>query len=187
MMSKDERLSLIGEKIKACTKCAEFDKSNPAPGSGNPNAKIVLLGEAEGQEEVQQGKPFVGRAGQLLTNILVAAQIDREKDVYITNICKCRPPKNRRPTDEEAKSCRKFLDLQLKSINPQYIVCLGSTAAQNLLGTETPISQLRGTWFKYLNAKVLCTFHPSYALRQSSAKHEIYKDLMLVLEDLSKN
>lgn len=185
MLSKEEKLNLIAEKIKECRKCENLlNRINVVPGQGNPNAKIIFLGEGPGEQEDKEGLAFVGRAGQLLTNILKAANINRE-DIYITNILKCRPPNNRKPTEEEAKNCRKYLDLQIKTINPKFIVCLGATAAQNLLGVETSISALRGTWYNYLNSRVLCTFHPSYALRQDYAKHEIYKDIMVVINELN--
>lgn len=185
-MTNQEKLDLIAEKVRQCNKCVEFDRSNPAvTGNGSPESKIVFCGEAEGKEELSQGKPFVGKAGNLLTNILAACGVKRE-DVFITNTCQCRPPNNRTPLPEEAANCRPFLDLQLKVIHPKFIVCLGACAAQNLLNTKTPIGQLRGQWHEYKGIKVMATWHPAYALRNSNAKYEIYKDLMIMVAEMGK-
>jgi uracil-DNA glycosylase family 4 len=183
-MDKKEKLDLISEKIKICQKCLAFDKTNPAAGYGNINSKIVLIGEAEGKEELAQGKPFVGKSGQLLTDILKSVGIDREY-IYITNTCKCHPPNNRKPTEEECKNCKPYLDLQLKVINPKYIFCMGATAAQSLLETETPISYLRGKWHNFRGHKVLPSFHPAYLCRNTSAKEGFVKDLQILVEDMN--
>lgn len=185
-ISKKEMLKMVSEKISICEKCPELvkNRTKTVPGDGNYNSKLVFLAEAPGQSEDLRGKPFVGRAGELLTNLLKACGLDRENDIYILNILKCRPPANRTPTPEEAGNCHPFLDLQLKVINPSFIVCLGATATRYLLGVDNPIGQMRGKWYKHRDAKVLCTYHPSYGLRVSSAKHEIYKDLMLLVKEL---
>lgn len=187
-MKNEEMLILLNEKVKSCNRCKELveNRTQTVLGDGNPKSKIVFLGEAPGKNEDLQGKPFVGRAGQLLNNIIIACGMKRE-DVYICNILKCRPPGNRTPLPEETQNCRPFLNLQLKIINPKFIVCLGACASQNLLGIKMPMSQMRGQWFEYNGIKVLCTWHPSYGLRVSSAKHEIYKDLMLLVEELKKS
>jgi uracil-DNA glycosylase len=187
MLSKTQKLEMVAAKIKACQKCQDLlTRLNTVPGCGNPNAKIVCLGEAPGRDEDKQGIPFVGRAGQLLTNILTAVGLNREQDVFILNILKCRPPENRTPTPDEAKNCRGFLNLQLKVIAPKYIMCLGSCAAHNLLGEETPITQMRGKWYEYNGIKVLCTFHPSYLLRQPDRKKDAWDDWQLLLNDYEK-
>lgn len=182
-------MAAIADKVSRCKKCQELvvNRIKTVPGEGNPNAKIVLIGEGPGQSEAEQGIPFVGRAGKLLNNILQACNLKRE-EVYILNIVKCRPPGNRTPLPEEVKNCRPFLDLQLKVIRPTYIVCLGAVAAQNLLAVTTPISVLRGEWREYrcpeYTAKVLCTYHPSYLLRNPSAKKDTWEDMKMLLKDL---
>ena len=183
MSTNSKKLNLIAEKIRKCTKCQECDRSNPAPGNGNPEAKCLLLGEAQGQRELEEGKVFVGKAGQLLSNIITACGLDRDKDLFILNILKCRPPNNRTPTPEEAKNCRPFLDLQLKVISPKFIMCLGACAAQNLLGEKTPITYMRGKWYDYNGAKVLCTFHPSFLLRQPDRKKDAWEDWQMLLRE----
>jgi DNA polymerase len=182
-MNKIEMLNLLAKKISRCEKCEELANTRTQTifDRGNPNAKLVFLGEAGGKDEDRQGKCFVGKAGKLLDNILTACNLT-ENDVYICNILKCHPPNNRVPTEIEASNCRKFLDLQLKVVSPKFIICLGSTAAQRLLNVDIPISQMRGNWYEYNGIKVMATFHPAYALRNSVAKHEIYKDIMTVLE-----
>jgi DNA polymerase len=180
-MTKEEKISLIVEKINQCEKCPELCASRiqTVPGTGNVNADIVIIGEAPGRTESERGIPFCGRSGELLTNILAACNIKRE-EIFITNTCKCRPPNNRTPLPDEVENCRPFLNLQLKAINPRYIICMGSCASQNLLGVTTPIGAMRGQWFDYQNIKVMATWHPAYALRNKSAKQEIYEDVMLV-------
>lgn len=187
-MQKQEKLDLINEKVKICTRCDVLceTRNQTVFGVGNPNTRIVLLGEAPGKDEDLQGEPFVGRSGRLLNDILKECGIKRE-DVYILNILKCRPPNNRTPTQRESDNCKVFLDLQLQVIRPDFILCLGSCAAQNLLETEQAISTLRKQIFKYPgeNAiKVVCTYHPSYALRNPSAKVEIWNDIKFLLENL---
>ena len=186
IMNHKEMLVLLNEKICKCEKCPELvaNRTQTVLDSGNPDAKILMLAEAPGEDEDKQGEVLIGRAGQLLTNIIKACGWDRTKDIYLCNILKCRPPSNRKPTLEEASNCDPFLKLQLKIVNPKIIICLGATAANNLLKTDTSIGQLRGRWFKYENADVICTYHPSYALRQSSAKMNIYDDFQLVIEKI---
>lgn len=188
-MLKSEALKIISDKVSQCTLCQEisdYRKENnylTAPGEGNPDADLMVLGEALGEEEAKQGKPFVGRAGRLLTNILQAAGVSRER-IFITNILKCRPPNNRVPTTEEAHNCRKFLDLQIRCIQPKWILCLGKTASIFLLGhsEDTTISSLRGQIYEHNGVKVLCTYHPSYALRAGkAAKEEIWNDLQILV------
>ncbi|MCK9458607.1 MAG: uracil-DNA glycosylase [Proteobacteria bacterium] len=184
MLTKSQKLDMIAEKIKKCQKCPDLlCRTNTVPGCGDPDAKIVCLGEAPGKDEDQQGIPFVGKAGKLLNNMLSACGIIRES-VFVLNILKCRPPANRTPTPEESKNCKNFLDLQLKVIAPQYILCLGACAAQNLLGEDTPISQMRGKWYNYNGIKVLCTFHPAYLLRQPDRKKDAWADLQMLIQDV---
>jgi uracil-DNA glycosylase len=181
-MNKVEMLQMLDAKVKQCKKCEELveNRTQTVFGVGNPNTKIVLIGEAPGHDEDQQGEPFVGKAGKLLNAILEACGIQRSQ-IYICNICKCRPPGNRAPTFEESKNCRGFLDLQLKIIAPKYIVCMGGVAAQNLLGELTPISQMRGKWYEYNGIPVLPVFHPAYLLRNPAKKADMWEDLQLLL------
>jgi DNA polymerase len=150
-MKKSEALELLGQKIAACTRCQELTEWRTSsgwktvPGVGNPNADLLILGEAPGADEAKQGIPFVGRAGQLLTKILEAAGWSRD-DVFICNILKCRPPGNRDPLPKEAANCQEFLSLQIKCIDPKWIICFGRIASVYLLGhpPETTIASLRG-------------------------------------------
>ena len=190
-MKKIELLQILSEKASRCVKCPELvaNRTQVVFGDGNPNAKILFLGEAGGSDEDEQGKPFVGRAGQLLNNILKACEILRE-DVFITNVCLCRPPKNRVPTDVEANNCSTYLKYQIQIINPKFIVCLGATACKHLLKVQYPMGYMRGKWFKYgdahVNADVLCTYHPSFALRNGEkVKKEIWDDFQILIEKMS--
>jgi len=184
-MNKLQMLSMLDEQVVQCTKCSDLvsNRSRTVFGTGNSDAKVMFIGEAPGQKEDEKGEPFVGPAGQLLTNILTACGWKRE-DVYIANICKCRPPGNRTPITEEATNCRPFLDLQIKVVNPKYIVCLGGCAAQNLLGVKTPISMLRGQVFNLNNRKVICTFHPSFLLHNPGRKPDVWEDMQFLIKTM---
>jgi uracil-DNA glycosylase len=186
-MNKQEMLCLLAAQVAGCQKCKDLAETRIQTvfGRGEPETKVVLLGEAPGRDEDKEGLAFVGRAGQLLNNILSACELEH---VYILNILKCRPPNNRVPTPEESANCRPFLDLQLKVIRPKYIVCLGATAAQKLLDTQETIGRLRGKWFeieKPIKAKVLATYHPAFLLRNPAAKEDVWNDLQLLLEELN--
>lgn len=189
-MEKSLMLQMIADKIAICQKCDLCKtRTNTVPGQGNVDTKIMFLGEGPGQNEDETGLPFVGKAGQLLDNIIKACGFKRE-DIFITNLVKCRPPNNRTPKAEELKSCRSYLDLQIKIINPKYIICLGSVAAQGLLNTEEKISYLRGRFFLYNNIKVLATYHPSYLLRGSEEEREfkkraVWEDFQILLKEVS--
>lgn len=184
-MNKAKRLQLLNEKVCNCTKCPDLVSSRTRTvfGEGNPNSRIVFCGEAPGRTEDELGRPFVGRAGELLNILLNNCGLNRE-DVYILNIVKCRPEYNRVPTPQESKNCRPFLDLQLKTISPKIIVCLGATAAQNLLGVKTAVNNLRGNWFDYNNSKVRVTFHPAYLLRNPSEKAKAWDDFQVIKGEL---
>ena len=191
-MLKSEALQILECKIAKCTRCQELTELRQAngwktvPGVGTADTKVVIIGEAPGQNEAEQGEPFVGKAGNLLTSILKAAGWERE-DVFITNILKCRPPGNRDPEKAEADNCRRFLDMQIRCIQPEWILCFGRIASINLLGfgPEMSIGGLRGKVHHYDGGiKVICTYHPSYLLRQPSAKAEVWKDLQPVIAAL---
>jgi DNA polymerase len=145
-------------------------------GVGNPNADLMFVGEAPGGDEDIQGIPFVGRAGQLLTKMINAIQIERD-DVYIANVIKCRPPQNRNPDPDEVQTCEPFLFQQIDAIQPKVIVALGKFAAQTLLRTQDPISRLRGRVYTFRGAKLIPTFHPSFLLRSPNYKREAWEDL----------
>jgi uracil-DNA glycosylase len=190
-MLKTEKLELLQQKVCSCTKCPDLvaSRTQTVFGEGNPNTRLVFLGEGPGKNEDQQGRPFVGKAGQLLDNIIQACGWKRE-DVFILNVVKCRPEHNRVPTPAEAANCRPFLDLQLKIIRPEIIVCLGATAAQNLLSTNISVTRLRGSWYDYINgdmkARVRVTLHPAYLLRNPKAKPDCWQDMQAVIEELKR-
>jgi uracil-DNA glycosylase len=152
-------------------------------GDGNPQAQVVFVGEAPGADEDAQGLPFVGRAGQLLTNIIKAMGLER-KDVYICNILKCRPPQNRNPLPEEILACEPFLKNQLRIIAPRIICALGSFAAKTLLKTEVPITALRGRFHSYEGIKLMPTYHPAYLLRNPAAKKFVWDDVQMIMREL---
>ena len=174
-------LSAIREEIGDCTRCTlhALGRTQIVFGVGNPHADLMFVGEAPGGDEDLKGIPFVGRAGQLLTKIIEAIDLQRD-DVYIANVIKCRPPGNRNPEPDEVASCEPFLFQQIDSIKPKVIVALGKFAAQTLLRTEDPISRLRGRVFTYRGAKLIPTFHPAYLLRNPSSKREVWEDMKLV-------
>lgn len=153
-------------------------------GVGNPDAELVFVGEAPGRDEDQQGEPFVGAAGQLLTEIIVKGMKIRRQDVYIANIIKCRPPQNRNPEPDEIAACEPFLKRQLALIRPKAIVALGTFAAQCLLRTRTPISRLRGVWTDYQGIPLMPTFHPAYLLRNPGDKRLVWRDIQQVMARL---
>ena len=152
-------------------------------GAGNPHARLVFVGEAPGLEEDRQGLPFVGRAGQLLTKIIEAIGLRRE-DVYICNVLKCRPPNNRNPEPEEVDTCGPFLRRQLATIRPEIVCCLGTFAAQTVLGMRDPISKLRGRFHDIEGVRYMATFHPAYLLRNPEKKREVWEDMKQVRAEL---
>lgn len=178
-------LESIREELGDCKRCRlHKGRTNIVFGVGNPNASIVFVGEGPGEDEDLQGEPFVGKAGQLLTKIINAMGLKRE-DVYICNVVKCRPPKNRNPEPDEIATCRPFLEKQLDAIRPKIIVALGNHAAQTLLNTTEKITALRGRFYWYRDGiQLMPTFHPSYLLRNESKKAEVWKDMQEVLKAL---
>jgi DNA polymerase len=187
-LSKADRqaqLEIVAEEVSHCQKCPELasTRTQTVFGVGNPSAKIMFIGEAPGADEDKQGEPFVGRAGKLLDKIIEACQLKRS-EIYIANILRCRPPGNRNPSDQEASNCRGYLDAQIEIVDPDYLVCWGSVAAKNLLSSELPIGKMRGKFYEYGRAKVVCTYHPSYLLRNPSAKKNVWDDMILLFEDM---
>jgi DNA polymerase len=160
-------------------------RTNVVFADGNPLAKLMIIGEGPGQNEDEQGLPFVGRAGKLLDKILESVEIDRQKDTYICNIVKCRPPGNRVPTPDEAAQCRPYLEAQIRFVDPKLIILAGSTAVQGILKVKDPISKIRGRWFEYpTGAKVMPVFHPSYLLRNDSK--EVGSPKWLMWQDIKE-
>lgn len=182
-------LCVVADLVAGCTRCTELAETRTQTvfGVGDPNARILFIGEAPGADEDAQGQPFVGRAGQLLTKIIEACKLKRE-DIYICNVLRCRPPGNRNPTDEEASNCREYLDAQIAIVRPEYIVCWGAVAARNLLDSKAAIGKLRKKFHEHAyadtTAKVLCTYHPSYLLRNPAAKKDVWSDMQLLFADM---
>ena len=183
-----DALAAVRTDIGVCMRCklSGLGRTQVVFGSGNPNADLMFVGEAPGADEDVQGVPFVGRAGQLLTKIIEAIQLQRD-DVYIANVIKCRPPQNRNPEPDEIETCEPFLFRQIDVIKPKVIVSLGKFAAQTLLRTEEPISKLRGRTFDYHGATLVPTFHPAYLLRNPSSKRDVWEDMKLVKKLLTAN
>lgn len=184
-ISSAPTLAVLQEEVAGCTRCAELASTRKQTvfGVGNPSARLCFLGEAPGADEDRLGEPFVGRAGQLLDKIIVACQMKRE-EAYICNVLKCRPPNNRNPLPDEASNCRRFLDRQLELVGPEFICCLGAVAAQNLLGTQQSIGKLRGKVHSYRGAKVVCTYHPAYLLRNPAAKKDTWDDMKFLMRQM---
>jgi len=189
---KAEELEKIAEQTRQCRLCDLGSlRTNAVPGEGNPNARIMFIGEAPGAEEDAQGRPFVGRAGQLLDKIIIACGLKRS-DVYIGNILKCRPPENRDPRAEEIISCLPYLQRQIEVIEPDVIIALGAHAARALLDTTKSIGQLRGHFEEYYTGigrpliKLMATYHPAYLLRNYSQENRkrVWEDMKKVLAEL---
>src|SRR5438128_5871838 len=193
--NKAELLEPVRERVRACTKCAHLacSRTQTVFGVGNPNADLMFIGEAPGVDEDQQGEPFVGRAGQLLTKILKAMNFARE-DVYIANILKCRPDTpsggfgNRAPTPTEMQTCRPYLVEQIEIIQPKVVVALGAVAVEGLLGMRATMRELRGHWQTCNSIPLMITYHPAYLLRNQapSEKRKVWEDMLQVLERLEQ-
>jgi DNA polymerase len=177
-------LQLIRDEIGDCTRCALHTGRNKLVfGDGDPNARLMFVGEGPGADEDAQGLPFVGRAGQLLNNMIAAMGLKREQ-VYIANVVKCRPPGNRTPEPDEANTCSQFLFRQIDVVRPQVLVALGATAATYLLGTRQPLAGLRGRVHAYRGAQLIVTYHPAYLLRDPRQKKEAWADLQIAMREL---
>ena len=193
--SKAERLAAMRGPVLACTKCPHLVKSRTQVvfGVGNPEAEVMFVGEAPGEDEDKQGEPFVGKAGQLLTKIIEAMGFGRG-DVYIANVLKCRPdmppgmPGNRKPKPEEMKTCLPYLREQIDIIQPRIIVALGATAMEGLTGFTESMSRLRGRWHDFDGTPLMATYHPAYLLRNQalSERRKVWEDMLMVLERLGK-
>jgi DNA polymerase len=176
---KHGSLESIARAVEKCTRCPLYKTATRGvPGEGDPNAKLVCVGEAPGANEDETGRPFVGQAGQLLTKILLAVDLKRE-DVFITNVVKHRPPGNRNPAPNEIEACSPYLVRQLELIKPKVIVAFGTFAAQTLLNTKTPIGKLRGEVHRYHGIPLIVTYHPAALLRNPSWKRPTWEDVKL--------
>ena len=179
-----EPLDAIRADLRDCKRCKLWTgRRNIVFGQGNPNADLMFVGEAPGADEDEQGLPFVGRAGQLLTKIIESIEMRRE-EVFICNILKCRPPGNRNPETDEISACEPFLFRQIASVKPKIICALGTFGAQTLLRTTEPIGRLRGQLIDYRGVKLMATFHPAYLLRNPNEKRKVWEDMRIIRDYL---
>lgn len=186
--SPDEALRAIREDLGDCQRCKlAKGRKRIVFGQGSPSARLMFVGEAPGADEDAQGLAFVGRAGQLLTDIIEKGLRIPRKDVWIGNVIKCRPPQNRNPEPDEILSCQPFLEAQIDAIHPKVIVALGKFSAQWLLKTAEPITRMRGRRSDYKGIAVVPTFHPAYLLRNPAAKKDVWADMKLVLSLLEES
>ena len=186
VLTKEQQLQILRDKIGDCRRCKLWSgRTNIVFGTGSPDARLMFAGEGPGQEEDRQGKPFVGRAGELLTKMITAMGLTRD-NVYIANVIKCRPPGNRNPEDDEIAACKPFLNEQIDIIRPEIICALGTFAAHTLLDTKTRISDLRGRIHESGKYKIVATFHPAYLLRNPNEKRRAWEDLQLAMKELGR-
>jgi DNA polymerase len=181
-------LAAAAADVARCTRCPHLasTRTQTVFGCGTPTARLMFIGEAPGADEDRLGQPFVGRAGQLLTDMITKGMGLRREDVYIANILKCRPPDNRTPTPEEAANCSGYLEHQIAVIRPEFLCLLGKTAAMSVLGVDPSMSmgRLRGRWHRHCNIRTLVTYHPSYLLRTPAAKKDAWEDLQLLMKEM---
>jgi len=174
-------LDHLSQQVSNCRACDLAEGRNQVVfGVGNPHADILFIGEAPGKEEDLKGEPFVGRAGKLLDHMLDAVGLDRS-GIYIMNMLKCRPPKNRDPRPQEVQACAKWFDAQWNEISPKVVCLLGRIAAQNILATEAPLASLRGRWHEHRGVPVWVTYHPAYLLRSPGQKRRVWEDLQILM------
>lgn len=180
-------LEELRDDIGDCRRCKlHSGRTHVVFGIGNPNAKLMFVGEGPGRDEDLKGEPFVGRAGQLLTDIITKGMGLTRDDVYIANVVKCRPPQNRNPEPDEVASCEPFLKKQIELIRPKIIVALGKFAVQALLQSKVPITRLRGNWHTYMGIKLMPTFHPAYLLRNPADKKLVWEDIKKVMKEMQQ-
>lgn len=184
-LSLSSTLPDLRAAIGDCRRCKLCSgRTNLVFGVGDPQADLMFVGEGPGRDEDLKGEPFVGRAGQLLTEIITKGMKLRREDVYIANVVKCRPPENRNPEPDEIAACRPFLERQIELVKPKVLVALGKFAAQTMLDSTTPISRLRGNWHEYRGIKLMPTLHPAYLLRNPADKRLVWDDIKLVMREL---
>jgi DNA polymerase len=182
-----QTLEELRTEIGDCRRCKLCQgRTQIVFGVGNPKSELVFVGEGPGRDEDLKGEPFVGRAGQLLTEIITKGMKMRREDLYICNVVKCRPPENRNPEPDEIAACEPFLMKQLEIVKPRIIVALGAFAAQTLLKTKTPIFRLRGNWHSYQGIKLMPTLHPAYLLRNPADKRLVWQDIQAVLREMGR-
>jgi uracil-DNA glycosylase len=179
--SLEELRAEIGD-CRRCKLCS--GRTHIVFGVGNPHARLMFVGEGPGRDEDLQGEPFVGRAGQLLNDIITKGMGLKREDVYIANVVKCRPPDNRNPEPDEVAACEPFLKKQIDLVRPQVIVGLGKFAVQSLLQSKAPITKVRGIWHRYHGIKLMPTFHPAYLLRNPADKKLVWEDIKKVIKEL---
>lgn len=182
---RQTRFDELSGQVRNCRLCSAIVsyRQQTVFGAGPLNPRVCFMGEAPGADEDRTGQPFVGKAGQLLTKIITAMQLSRD-EVYILNALKCRPPQNRTPMNEEIDHCRHFVESQLDTLRPEFIVCLGAVAVRCILRSELPIGRLRGQFYQYRGARVVVTYHPSYLLRNESAKKHVWEDMKMLMAEL---
>jgi DNA polymerase len=179
-----DRFEALRLEVHDCNSCRlAGTRTNVVFGVGNPNADLMFVGEAPGRDEDERGEPFVGRAGQLLTDIIKAMKLTRD-DVYIANVIKCRPPENRNPEPDELDECRPFIQRQIELIQPKVIVALGRFGLQSLTEKSYSITAVRGQWLDYRGIKLMPTWHPAYLLRNPAAKKDVWQDMKKVMAEL---
>lgn len=188
VLAREDRVSALAslqQQVSQCRRCTELaeERTQTVFGVGDPMARLCFFGEAPGADEDRLGEPFVGRAGKLLTKIIEACELKRE-DVYILNVLKCRPPGNRAPLPQEAENCYPFLQKQLEIIRPEFLCCLGASAAKALLDTKVAIGKLRGKFYNHQGIRVLVTYHPAYLLRNPAAKRPVWEDMQLLMNEM---
>lgn len=177
----------LNEKIKKCNRCGLCQtRTNIVPGEGVCNPLVLVVGEGPGYDEDMQGRPFVGKAGQLLDKMLAAIQLDRTKNCYIANVVKCRPPQNRDPSLEEQNSCYSFLEAQIKVLKPKMILCVGRISVHALLKNEESIGKIHGQFFDFNNIPLMATYHPSALLRNEDLKRPAWEDLKAFKQKLNE-
>lgn len=184
--AKSDSLELLQQEIAGCQRCQELacTRTQTVFGIGSSRPRLCFFGEAPGADEDRTGEPFVGRAGQLLTDIIEKGMQLRRSDVYILNVLKCRPPGNRVPTDEEMENCREYFERQFALLKPEFICCLGATATRALFGSFPTLGAMRHKWFDYRGAKVMVTYHPSYLLRNPAAKKDTWEDIQMLMREM---
>lgn len=180
---RTERLRVLQEEVAGCTRCALLasTRTQTVFGEGNPQARLMFIGEAPGADEDRTGRPFVGRAGQLLNDMITKGMGLRREDVFIANVLKCRPPNNRDPQPDEVAHCRGYLDAQIAIVRPEFLCFLGRISAQAMLETGVPLGRLRGRWHRYRGIPAIVTYHPAYLLRNPEGKRDAWADLKLLM------
>ena len=178
-------LDVINAEVRGCTQCEELcsARTQTVFGVGSPSARLVFVGEGPGADEDRLGEPFVGAAGKLLNKILAASKLQRD-EVYILNTVKCRPPRNRNPTETELHNCWNYAQRQLEVIQPEFICCLGSVAAKTMLQTTQSLGRLRGKFHTWRGARLVVTYHPAYLLRNEGAKRHVWEDMQMLVKEM---